>query len=507
MASLTPLDHHNFALLSRVHPPDWPTPHPAKVYNLVVIGGGTAGLVTAGGTGMLGGKVALVEKHLLGGDCTNVGCIPSKTLIRAARAAHKVRQAHRFGVMVPDGVGVDFPAVMERVRQVRADISRNDSAERMRDEYGVDVFFGEARFTGPHTIALGDLTLRFKKAVIATGSSPVLPPIEGLDQVEALTNETIFNLTQQPRRLAVVGGGYIGCELAQAFGRLGTAVTLLQRGDRLLNTAEPEVSALLQRQLADEGVDICLNADVTRVEQRGEEKVIHCQTGGETHCVTADALLLSAGRAPNLAGLGLAQVGVEADPRQGILIDDYLQTSNPDIYAVGDCCMAWRFTHAADAAARIAIQNALFAPCGIGRRRLSELVMPSCTYTDPEVAHVGISAEEAAARSDIRTFEVTLDDVDRAIADGETVGFAKIYLDKRRDKILGATVVAAHAGEMINEITLAITQGLGLGAIADVIHPYPTQAEVIRKAAEEYSLAQFTPLIKKLAAKWLAWRR
>ena len=504
--SFNPRDPHNRTLLSQVHPPDWPTPTPANVYNLVVIGGGTAGLVTAGGAGMLGGKVALVEKHLLGGDCTNVGCVPSKTLIRAARAAHEVRQAHRFGVQVPPGMAVDFAAVMARVRQVRAEISQNDAAARMRDEYGVDVFFGEAAFTGPNTIAVGDLTLRFKAAAIATGSSPVLPPIDGMDSVEVLTNETVFNLTEQPQRLAVIGGGYIGCELAQAFQRLGTAVTLLQRGDHLLKRAEPEVSALLQWQLAQEGVDIRLNADVTRVVQQGQEKQLHYHVAGEPGRLTADAVLVSAGRQPNVSGLGLAAVGVKANEK-GIAINDYLQTTNPNIYAVGDCAMAWKFTHAADAAARIAVQNALFAPFGLGRRRLSDVVMPSCTYTDPEVAHVGITAAEAATRQDVRQLDVALGDVDRAVTEGETAGFARIYLAQSSDRILGATVVAAQAGEMISEITLAITQRLGLGAIAKVIHPYPTRAEVIRKVAETYSLAQFTPRIKRLAAEWLAWRR
>lgn len=506
MATLSPLDHHNRTLLSHVHPPDWPQPDPAKVYNLVVIGGGTAGLVTAGGAGLLGGKVALIEKHLLGGDCTNVGCVPSKTLIRAARAAHEVRQAHRFSVNVPEEVSVDFPGVMERMRRVRAEISQNDSAKHMSEEYGIDLFFGEAKFTGPDTIAVGELTLRFKKAVIATGSSPVLPPIEGLGQVDYLTNENVFNLTERPQKLAVIGGGYIGCELAQAFQRLGTAVTLLQRGDRILNAAEPEVSALMQRKLAYEGVDIRLNADVTRVEQE-DGKIVHYETDGDTHSVAVNAVLISVGRSPNVSELGLEKVGVKTDNKKGVLIDDYLQTSNPNIFAVGDCCMAWQFTHAADAAARIAVQNALFAPFGIGRRKLSDLVMPSCAYTDPEVAHVGISAKDAASREDIRTYHVPLDDVDRAIADGETEGFAKIYLAKNKDRILGATVVATHAGEMLNEVTLAMTKGLGLGAIASVIHPYPTQAEAIRKAAEEYSLAQFTPFIKKIAAKWLEWQR
>ena len=458
--TLSPLDHHNRTLLSHVHPPNWQNPAPAERYNLVVIGGGTAGLVTAGGAGLLGGKVALIEKHLLGGDCTNVGCIPSKTLIRAARAAHEVRQAHRFGVNVPEGVAVNFSEVMERVRQVRAEISENDSAEHMVKTYGIDLFFGEAKFISKDAIAVGTQILRFKKAVIATGSSPVLPPIEGLDTVEHLTNENIFNLTERPQRLAVIGGGYIGCELAQAFQRLGTAVTLLQRGDRILSAGEPEVSELLQRRFAHEGVTLLLNADVTRVAQQGSAKVVHYESNGAARSVEVDAVLVSVGRAPNISSLGLEQGGVKADKKKGILINERLQTSSPTIYAVGDCCMAWKFTHAADAAARIVVQNALFAPFGIGCRELNDLTMPSCVYTDPEIAQVGLSASEAS-QAGCRVFHVPLGDVDRAIADGETEGFAKIYLAPSKDRILGATVVAAHAGEIMN-FSIAASCGVSL---------------------------------------------
>ncbi|MBE9108765.1 mercuric reductase [Nodosilinea sp. LEGE 07298] len=505
--TVPPMDAHNQRLVSYLHPPDWSNPVPAERYNLVVIGAGTAGLVTAAGAAMLGAKVALVEQHLMGGDCTNVGCVPSKAMIRSARAVQDVRQAHRYGVQVPDGVQVNFAQVMERLRQVRAEISENDSAQRIQSEYGVDIFFGKAAFSGGDTITVGDQTLRFRKAAIATGSSPVQLPIDGLEEAGYLTNETVFNLTECPPRLAIIGGGYIGCELAQTFQRLGSQVTLLQRGDRILKKSDPEVSDLMQRIFVAEGIDLKLDAQAQRIERHGDEKVIHYQQGDESHTVVVDEILVGVGRKPNSQGLGLEQVGVEADPKQGICINDYLQTTNPNIYAVGDCCMRWKFTHAADAAARILIQNALFAVFGIGRRQLSGLTMPWCTYTDPEVAHVGLPASQVAERQNVRTFTLSLSEVDRAITDGETDGFAKIHLDGNRDKILGATVVARHAGEMINEITLAMEKGLGLGAIANVIHPYPTQAEVIRKVADEYSLSRFTPFVKKLAATWLRWRR
>ncbi|GAB4373281.1 MAG: mercuric reductase [Elainellaceae cyanobacterium] len=506
--TIPPMDVYNQELVSNLHPPDWQNPDPAGCYNLIVIGAGTAGLVTAAGASMLGAKVALIEKHLMGGDCTNVGCVPSKTMIRSARSIADVLQAHRYGIQVPDGVQVDFSAVMARMRQVRAEISNNDSAMRMRDKYGVDVFLGEAKFTSASTIAVADQTLRFKKAVIATGSSPVQLPIAGLAEAGYLTNETIFNLTDRPRRLAVIGGGYIGCELAQTFQRLGTTVTLLQRGSRILDKSEAEVSELIQQVFVDEGVHLLLNAQIQRVEKQGNEKVIHYQIDQEQRSLTVDKILVGVGRSPNINGLNLDTVNVKTDKKQGILINDYLQTSNSRIYAVGDCCMQWKFTHAADAAARIVIQNALFSILGIGRRKLSHLTMPWCTYTDPEVAHVGITAQAVQERShEIRVFSLPLCDVDRAIADGETTGFAKIYISKDSDRILGATIVARHAGEMINEVTLAMEKKLGLGAIAAVIHPYPTQAEVIRKVADQYSLSRFTPLIKKLSSTWMQWQR
>lgn len=504
--TIPPMDEHNQKLVANVHPADWQNPSPAPCYNLVVIGAGTAGLVTAGGAALLGAKVALVEKHLMGGDCTNVGCVPSKTMIRSARAIADVRQAHQFGIEVPDGVAVDFQAVMERLRQVRAKISANDSAQRMRDDYGIDVFLGDAAFSSSNSITVAGQTLRFKKAAIATGSSPADLPIDGLAEAGYLTNETIFQLTDCPTRLAVIGGGYIGSELAQTFQRLGSAVTLLQRGNRILKKSDPDAAELMQRIFKEEGINLVLNAQIQRVEQRGAEKIVYYDQDGKPQSVTVDEILVGAGRSPNTDGLNLNVVGVETDQKQGILINDYLQTSNPNIYAVGDCCMKWKFTHAADAAARIVIQNALFSVWGIGRRKLSHLTMPWCTYTDPEIAHVGITAQDVEERAaEIRTFEVSLDDVDRAIADGETSGFAKIHVAKKSDRILGATVVARHAGEMINEITLAMEKKLGLGAIADVIHPYPTQAEVIRKAADNYSLGRFTPFVKKLSSLWLAW--
>lgn len=506
--TVLPMDQYNQELIDHLHPPNWVNPEPAPCYNLVVIGAGTAGLVTAGGAALLGAKVALVEKHLMGGDCTNVGCVPSKTLIRSARVVADIQHARKFGISTNESVNIDFPAVMERLRRVRAEISPNDSAKRFQQEFGVDVFFGEARFSSSDTVEVAQKTLRFKKAAIATGSHPAQLPIEGLEEVGYLTNETVFSLTQRPNRLAVIGGGYIGCELAQTFRRLGSEVILLHKGSFILPLEDTESSAIIQKTFVGEGIQLLLEVKIKRIERQNAEKIIHYEVNGQENALRVDEILVGAGREPSVSGLNLEVVGVKYDQKQGVIVNDYLQTTNPRIYAVGDVCMKWKFTHAADAAARILIQNALFSIFGIGRKKLSSLTMPWCIYTDPEVAHVGMYPKEANEQGiEIDTFSVPLNDVDRAIVDGETAGFAKIHVIKGTDKILGATIVARHAGEMISEITLAMTNNLGLGAIAKTIHPYPTQAEAIRKAADKYSLARFTPLVKKLLSIWLAWRR
>jgi dihydrolipoamide dehydrogenase len=501
------MDQYNQALIANLHPTDWVNPEPAPRYNLVVIGAGTAGLVTAAGAALLGGKVALIEKHLMGGDCTNVGCVPSKAMIRSARSVADMRYAHQFGIGVPEQIQVDFAAVMERLRRVRAAISSHDSANRFQEEFGVDVFFGEAYFSSSNTVNVAGNQLRFHRAAIATGSSPTRPPIAGLEEPGYLTNETIFSLTEQPKRLAVIGGGYIGCELAQTFQRLGSQVTLLHKNSRLLDREDADAAQIIQRVFSHEGMQVILNSKIKQVERRHTEKVIHYEDNGQEKTVSVDEILVGVGRSPNVTNLNLNAVGVEYDQKQGVIVDDYLQTTNSKIYAVGDVCMKWKFTHAADAAARIVIQNALFSMFGIGRKKLSSLTMPWCTYTDPEVAHVGMYPQDAQDQGiAVETLAVSLDHVDRAILDGETEGFAKLYVKAGTDEILGATIVARHAGDMISEITLAITNKLGVGAIANTIHPYPTQAEAIRKAADQHSLKRLTSF-KQLTSAWLRWRR
>jgi pyruvate/2-oxoglutarate dehydrogenase complex dihydrolipoamide dehydrogenase (E3) component len=498
-----PLDEHNRRLVEHLHPPDWANPEPAPRYNLVVIGAGPAGLVVAAGAAGLGAKVALVEKHLMGGDCLNVGCVPSKALIRCAKAAADVRRAGQFGVRVPGGVEVDFPAVMERMRRLRAGLSHHDSAERFRD-LGVDVFLGAGRFSGRDTFEVGGKTLRFAKACVATGARAAALPIPGLAEAGHLTNETIFSLTELPRRLAVIGAGPIGCELAQTFARFGTRVTLLEVMPQILIREDRDAAQRIEKALVADAVDIRVSCNVRGLKTEGAEKVFDLETDGKAEGLRVDQILLGVGRAHNVEGLGLDAAGVEFDAKQGVHVNDRLQTSNPSIYAAGDICFPFKFTHTADAMARIVIQNALF----FGRAKASALTIPWCTYTDPEIAHVGMYAADAEKRGiEVQTHTVEMATVDRAVLDGEEEGFLKVHVKKGTDKILGATLVARHAGDMISEITLAMVTGAGLGTLAKTIHPYPTQAEVMRKAGDAHSRTRLTPTVAKIFDLILRWRR
>jgi pyruvate/2-oxoglutarate dehydrogenase complex dihydrolipoamide dehydrogenase (E3) component len=501
---ISPWDRYNQELAGNVHPPDWVNPEPSGRYNLVVIGAGTAGLVTAAGAAGLGARVALIERHLMGGDCLNVGCVPSKTLLRSARAMADVRAAAEFAVIMPrEGLMVDFPGVMERVRALRAGISKHDSAKRFRD-LGIDVFLGQAKFLDGKTVEVSGKKLRFKSAVIATGGRAAHPKVNGLTETGFLTNETVFSLTEQPARLAVIGGGPIGCELAQGFARLGSRVTLLHKNEHLLDREDAEAAELIQKQFSREQIEVVTGAHLLQASKSAGGKTISFRSSSGRVEVTVDEILVAAGRAPNIEELALEAAGVACDPRAGILVNDYLQTSNRRIYAAGDVCLKWKFTHAADAAARIVIQNALF----IKARRVSALTMPWCTYTDPEVAHVGLYEHEAAEQGvQVDTYKELMSNVDRAITDGEENGFVKIHVRRNTNHILGATIVARHAGEMISEISAAMAGRLRLTDLANVIHPYPTQAEAIRKCADACNRARLTPAIKTILSAWLRWRR
>jgi pyruvate/2-oxoglutarate dehydrogenase complex dihydrolipoamide dehydrogenase (E3) component len=497
--AIQPLDRYNQTLRAQVHPPDWINPQPQPCYDLVVIGAGTAGLVAAAGAAGLdlGLKVALIEQNLMGGDCLNVGCVPSKTVIRSARAAAELRNAAAFGLEPIDRITVNFAAVMERMRRIRADISPHDSAARFQ-KLGIDVFFGSGQFAETHAITVDNQILRYKKAVIATGARPAKPTIPGIEAAGYLTNETVFSLTDRPQRLAVIGGGTIGCELAQAFQRLGSEVVLLHRGSQLLNKQDPDAAELLQQTFEREGIRVVLNCQPQRVTQTRTGKLIEFTADGRQDSIAVDEILVGIGRTPNVESLNLPAAGVAYDLQRGVWVNDYLQTTNPQIYAAGDVCMDCKFTHAADAAARIVIKNALFSPFGWGRSKLSRLVIPRTTYTDPEIAQVGLSAPDAQEGIAIETLKIPLSRVDRALADGETEGFVKILHPRGSDRILGATIVARHAGEMISEITLAIVSHCGLNTLSTVIHPYPTQAEAIKKAADAYRRTLLTPQTKRL---------
>jgi pyruvate/2-oxoglutarate dehydrogenase complex dihydrolipoamide dehydrogenase (E3) component len=497
-----PWDAHNQKLVSNVHPADWKNPSPAPRYNLVVIGGGTAGLVSAVGAAGLGAKVALIEKHFMGGDCLNVGCVPSKAIIRAARAVAAVREAGEFGVNVPPGTTADFGKIMERMRRLRADISPHDSARRFSD-LGVDIFLGAGKFTGPHTIEVGGQTLRFAKAVIATGARAAAPPIPGLKDVPYLTNETLFSLTELPKRLGVIGAGPIGCEMAQSFARFGSEVFLVEAEHGILPREDRDASEIVRTAMERDGVKLlCCGKDLKLAK---DPNGVRLQVGshGQSYDVLVDQLLVAVGRAPNVEGLGLETVGVEFD-KKGVKVNDRLRTANPRIYACGDICSPYQFTHAADFMARIVIQNALFK----GRAKVSSLIIPWATYTSPEIAHVGLYEKDAKAQGiEVDTFTQELSKVDRAILDGETEGFVRVHVRKGTDEIVGATVVAAHAGDLIGELTLAMKGKLGLKTIGATIHPYPTQAEAIRRTGDLYNRTRLTHFVKNLMHRWLAWQR
>ena len=499
--SIVPADTHERERRENVHPAAWRNPQPADRYTLVIIGGGTAGLVSAHAAAAFGAKVALIERNLLGGDCLNVGCVPSKAIIRSSRLYAELRNAEQYGARIPNDMRVDFAAVMERMRGIRARISRVDAVSRLVAA-GVDVFFGQACFTGTDVLNVEGAKLRFKKALIATGARPASPAIPGLVEAGFLTNETVFDLTELPRRLLIIGGGPLGCELAQAFQRFGAQTVIAQNKPLFLPKEERDAAQILSDAFVRDGIEVRLNSTVVRVRVEGRQKFVDLVNDDDKSTVAVDAILTGTGRVPNVDGMNLEAAGVDYDKTVGIKVNDFLQTSNRRIYAAGDVCLEHKFTHTADASARIVIQNALF----LGRQRLSALTVPWCTYTDPEIAHVGLYVRQARERDiPVKTFTIPMHDVDRAIADGEEAGFVKIHVKERTDRILGATVVARHAGEMINEITLAMVAGIGLRTVARVIHAYPTQAEAIKKAADAYNRSRLTPTIQSLLRRWVQW--
>ena len=506
--TVQPMDEFNQKLVNNVHPASWTNPSPDGRYNIVVIGAGTAGLVTAAVAVALGAKVALIERHLMGGDCLNVGCVPSKGVIRAARAWAEVMNAETFGIRVEGQLVKNFGVAMARMRKLRARISNVDSTHRY-NSLGVDVFIGEGRFIGKDSITVGDQTLQFARAAVCTGARAAAPPITGLAETGYLTNETIFSLTKLPPRLAVIGAGPIGCEMAQSFARFGSQVCLFERSTHILPREDADAAQIVQAQMKQDNVCFIFESDITHVESRGSEKVVHYQSNGRPHELVVDEILVGIGRAPNVEGLGLDTVEVEYDHRTGVKVNDRLQTTNSRIFAAGDICFPFKFTHTADAMAQIVIQNALFPhPFGLGYASTNSLIIPWCTFTEPEIAHVGLYEADAKAKGiEIDTFTFELNEVDRAILDGEDEGFARVHVKKGSDEILGATIVAAHAGDMISEFTLAMKGKLGLSTITGTIHPYPTQAEVIKKVANAWRKTTFTEGKRNFLKKLFTWMR
>lgn len=488
-----PGDPHDARLLERVRPAGWENPEPAKRYDLAVVGGGTAGLVAAAIAAGLGAKVALVERRLLGGDCLNWGCVPSKALLAAAKEAR--------GAVDPAGPDpAAFVRAMERMRRLRAEIAAHDSAERFAG-LGVDVFLAEGRFVAPDRLEADGRAIAFRRAVIATGARPVTPPIEGLADAGFRTNETLLELEALPARVAVVGAGPVGCEIAQALARFGARVALLEAGDRILPADHPDAAAVVARALEADGVDLRTGWAVERVERAPEGA--RALRGGGGASIEVDEVVVAVGRAPNVEGLGLEAAGVEHGA-EGVRVDDRLRTTNRRIWAAGDVLPGPRFTHVSDAQARIAVRNALFP----GSRKASALVIPWVTFTDPELAHVGHTAASAGeAGIEIDAWTIPFEEVDRAVLEGRTEGFARVFTRKGGDEIVGATVVGARAGDVIGEVALAIDRGAGLGDLSGVVHSYPTYAEVLGRLGDRIQRTRLTPLAKRAIGWWLSWTR
>ena len=485
-------------------------PRPARFdRNLVVIGAGAGGLVSAYIAAAVRAKVTLIEGHKIGGDCLNYGCVPSKALIRSAKAMKQLRNAHRLGIR--DVLGeVDFAGVMRRVHEVIGAIEPHDSVERYT-LLGVEVLKGHARITSPWTVEIRQAdgsvrTLTTRSIVIAAGASPFVPPIPGLKEAEFLTSDTIWGLTELPKRLVVLGGGPIGCELAQSFACLGSAVTQVEMAPRLMLREDPEVSDLVAASLRVDGVNVLTSHQAIRVEVYEGEKRLIVRHGDEELPIAFDQLLCAVGRRPRVTGYGLEELGIPLTPQKTIQTNAFLQTLYPNIYAVGDVAGPFQFTHTAAHQAWYASVNALFGR--FKRFKADYSVIPWATFTDPEVARVGLS--ETEAREQGVAYEVTrydMDDLDRAIADGTAHGFVKVLTVPGKDKILGVTIVGEHAGDLLAEYVLAMKYGLGLNKILGTIHTYPTLSEANKYAAGQWKRAHAPHRLLGWLARFHAWER
>jgi len=468
--------------LRRVRPERWRNPVPKDVYDFAVLGAGPAGIAAAAAAARLGVRVALIERNRLGGNSLNAGSIPSKSIVKSAGVYAAMHKAEEFGAPMPSEPPLDFAKVMDRMRRLRTRVSEHHSVEKL-SALGIDVFFGAAQFENQDTLEFGDTRLRFRKALVATGARPRGPEIPGLAEVGYRTSATIFALEALPERLAVIGGGPLGCEMAQAFCRLGSRVTIIQNDPKFLPREERDAAEILSRSMARDGVEIRLNTTVVGARVANGVRVLQTVNNDVKGEIEADEILLSIGRVPNIEEIGLESAGIVVDAQRGIKVDDFLRTTNPNVYAAGDVCMELKFTNAAQASALIAVRNALSE----GQDRQSRLVVPWCTYCDPEIAHVGLHVWEARLRSiPIKSYTVLMHDVDRAITDGSDAGFVKIHVADGTDRILGATIVASRASELINEMSVIMSAGVGMNGLANIVHTYPAESGAIMLAALAY---------------------
>jgi dihydrolipoamide dehydrogenase len=473
--------------------------------NLVVIGAGSGGLVASYIAAALKARVTLIEKHKMGGDCLNTGCVPSKALLRSAKFISHARRAEEFGIHSTE-VDFDFAQVMERVQTVVRRIEPHDSVARYQG-LGVDVIEGEARIRSPYEVEVNDRILTTRAIVIAAGASPLVPPIPGLTEAGYLSSDSVWNLRQQPKRLAVLGGGPIGSELAQAFARLGSEVVQVEMGDRLLAKEDPEISQLVLERFRAEGIDVRLSHKAAAVRSESGQKILLCEHAGEQVEIHCDEILVALGRSANVQGYGLEELGVRLSERKTVEVNEFLQTNYPNIYAVGDVAGPYQFTHTAAHQAWYAAVNALFGS-PLKRFKADYSVIPWATFTDPEVARVGLSETEAKAQN--IAYEVTtfgLDDLDRAIADSEAHGLVKVLTVPGKDKILGVTIVGEHAGDLIAEYVLAMRHGLGLNKILGTIHIYPTLAEANKYAAGAWRRTHAPQRLLEWVRRFHDWRR